>query len=175
MLRTLSATLLLLATTGAAAQMVESVYVASNSVKVSVNKDDFAQRAEYTAPTIKFPDLGGFALVAMIKVRGQTKGPIIVGSISYNGEWRRYNQAILRGGETVEATFADREVISCRGSRYSGCSLREGFEVRPTKDQIAKYAEAGVLKIQMRAQAGQPVLMDIPVTYFDAVSEAAIK
>lgn len=167
--------LLLFSASPVAAQMVESTYVASNGVKVSVNSDDFAQRAEYTAPSIDFPSLSGFALVALVKKNGKLSGPMVVGSIMYRGEWRRYNQAILRGGEAVDATFGDRDVVSCSGSRYGGCSLREGFEVRPTKEQIIKYAEGGTLKIQMRPQSGDAVLMEIPISYFDAINEAASK
>jgi hypothetical protein len=157
----------------AQAEGVKSTLSASNGVEVSLFADEFAGRYEYTAPTINFPNLSGFALVASVVQNGVAKPPEIVGSVMYNGEWRRYYSAILRGGESVDSTFNDRDVVSCRGSRYSGCSLREGFALRPTKAQIAKYAVDGKLQIQLRAQAGDAVLVDIPVSYIDAISEVA--
>jgi hypothetical protein len=155
------------------AQSVKSTIQAANGVEVTVHSDEFAARYEYTAPTIDFPNLGGFALVART-VRGKETTPIqVVGSIMYNGDWRRYHSAILKGGEEVQATFNDRDVVSCRGSRYSGCSLREGFRLAPTDQQIKKYAEDGQLQIQLRAAAGEAMLVTIPVTYFEAVKEVA--
>lgn len=157
----------------AEAQSVKSIVIASNGTQLTLYSDDFAQRYEYTAPSIDFEGMGGFALVAKV-VKAKVTLPLeIVGSIMYRGEWRRYSAAILKGGESVDASFNDKDVVSCSGSRYGGCSLREGFSLKPTQAQIIKYSEGGVLQIQLRAAAGEAVLVSVPVAYIDAVNEVA--
>lgn len=157
----------------AVAQSEKSTRVASNGTEVTIYSDSFADRYEYSAPAIDLPDLGGYALVAKI-VKGGVAGPLeIVGSIMYRGDWRYYSSAILRGGESVVATFDNRKVVSCSGSRYGGCSLREGFRVLPTAAQIAKFGQNGAFDIQIRAQAGPAVIISVPLTYIAAVNEIA--
>lgn len=145
-----------------------------NGVVVTAYVDDLADKKQYTAPIINFPNLGGFALVAQV-VRAGTVGPLeIVGSVMYRGDWRFYSSAILRGGAPVEAIFNDRKVVSCSGSRYSrGCSMREGFSIRPSAAQIAEFAQNGELQIQLRASQGEAVIVTIPTSYFEAVNQVA--
>ncbi|MEE2795623.1 MAG: hypothetical protein VX512_12395 [Pseudomonadota bacterium] len=154
------------------AQSVKTETEASNGVQLTIHRDDFAGRSEITAPSLSAGPLG-FAFVATITQNGKPGPLMIVGSVSYSGEWRYYNSAILRGGEAVEGIFNDRDVVSCRGSRYSGCSLREGFQLLPSAEQIEKYALNGMLSIQLRARSGAPVVLEIPVSHIEAVIEAA--
>lgn len=154
-------------------QSERSEVVTSLGIPVTVYSDEFAERYEYTAPVINIAGRSSFALVARVKQNTEVKPLQVVGSIAYRGDWRRYGRAILRGGEEVNAEFGDREVISCRGSRYGGCSMREGFTLFPTEAQIAEYSSDGLLKIQLRAAAGESVIVEIPLRYIDAVNEAA--
>ena len=75
MIRVVLAVSLALATP-AFAQMVKSEITVSNGTVVSVNSDDFAGRYEYTAPTIRFDNRNGFALVAAIKEGGEVEAII---------------------------------------------------------------------------------------------------
>lgn len=158
--------------TASHAQMAKSEKAASNGVEISVNSDDFAGRYEYTAPTIRFKD--GFALIAIIKEGEEVRGPYIMGNMMYSDQsWRRYDQAILRGGEKVDAVFADRDVISCRGSRYSGCTYSEGFQITLSADQLRRLSEVGTLDIQLKGVPGSEVILTVPASYFAAVKEVA--
>lgn len=160
--------------TPALAQMVKSSVTAANGVEVSVHSDDFAGRYEYTAPTIKFGGGDGFAIIAAIRQNGTVKGPFISGSIMYTDrEWRRYSQAILRGGEAVDATFGDRDVVSCRGSRYSGCTYREGFQIELGEAQRQRLASEGSLQIQLKGSPGSELILDVPASYFSAIEETS--
>lgn len=174
MKKTIIALFALFVSSPLAAQMIESRVTASNGVTVTLNSDEFAGRFEYTAPSIKFGNGQAFALVASIKEKGQAREPFITGSIMYSDRtWRMYNQAILRGGETVDAVFADRDVVSCRGSRYSGCSYSEGFQLKPTAAQISKYAVDGFLAIQLKGSPGSELILEVPVEYLSAVKEVS--
>lgn len=160
----------------ASAEPVKSEYTASNGVVVTVYTDDFAGRAEYTAPSVDLPNIGGFALVAKVKTSGKSDPTYITGTVSYRGDWRFYNAAIARGGEQLKATFNDRDVASCSGSRYgAGCSLSEGFRVYPTADQLSKYTNNGLFEFQLRSARGEDTIFAIPVSYFAAVEEVAGK
>lgn len=148
----------------------ETQYTASNGVVVDVNSDEFAGRAEYSAPSIKLQgDVTGAALVAIIKKAG-TEGPLHVqGFAMYNGDWRYYDKAVFRGGESVNFTRTHSNVGSCR----YGCTLTEGFNFQITPEQLAKYSEGGVVTIQVRsAKTTKHYLIEMPVSYFDAVQEA---
>ena len=152
------------------AQMVKSQRGASNGIIVSVSSDDFAGRYEYSAPAIRFKD--GFALVAIIKESGKARGPYLMGSMVYTDRaWRRYEQAILRGGEKVEAIFGDRNVVSCSGSRYVGCTYSEGFQISLSTEQKARMFEAGSIEIQLKGVPGSEVVLTVPASYFSAVEE----
>ena len=154
-----------------AAQAVRSEVTTSNGIVVTVYADEFAGRYEYSAPSINF-DSNSFALVMAVNRNGEVGDVMIGGSIFYSGDWRFYNSAILRGGEEVAGVFEDRDVVSCRGSRYSrGCSVREGFRLMPTDEQIAQYAENGVLAIQLRSRSSNAIVVNIPVAHIEAVRE----
>jgi hypothetical protein len=151
----------------------ETKMTASNGVVIDVNGDDFSNRYEYSAPSAKPDDGEGFFLVAAIDKNGTKTGVMATGSIYYNGEWRFYDQALFRGGESAPGVFGDREVVSCRGSRYSqGCSLREGFQINLTDALVQKHAVNGNVQVQLRAKGLYPVMITIPISYYTAVKEA---
>lgn len=154
------------------AQSVKSVVASSNGVDVTVYSDDFAQRYEYTAPSISMAE--GFVLVAAIKKAGSITPAYATGTIMYSGEWRRYTNAIFRGGDPAKFTVTDRNVGRCSSSRYSrpSCTLSEGFDISFTAADVKKYSQDGILAIQLRAQDTSTVLVNIPVSYIDAVNEA---
>lgn len=161
--------LIAMVSAAAQAQQTKTNVLAKNGVQVEVLADDFAGRAEYTAPTIRLPEDGGFVIVAALKQQGKATSVMAVGSIYYEGDWRRYDRAIFRGGEKVDATFDDRDVVTCSGSRYRGCTLREGFQLAPTPAQIQRHTEDGRILIQLSAGGISPVMLSIPVSYFEAV------
>jgi hypothetical protein len=156
----------------ATAQSVKSEVTASNGVIVTVYADDFANRYEYTAPVINFPD--GFGLVARIVRPGTVPKTNIQGSFSYRGEWRRYSTALFRGGAEASYNAGSRDVVSCSGSRYGGgCNLRESFSIDLSPAQIRDHAQDGVIDIQVRAQDTSTALLKIPASYIEAVNEVA--
>lgn len=153
----------------AAAQSVESEIKASNGVVIELNADDFANRYEYTTPTIKLPQ--GFAFVAKIDRPGSTRGLHISGGFVYSGEWRRYSSALYRGGVAADFQSTDRDVVSCRGSRDSGCILSETFRIELPQSAIDKYSANGSLDIQVRAQDASSVMISIPMEHIEAIKE----
>lgn len=158
----------------AAGQSEKSTLVASNGVSISLNADEFADRYEYTAPDIEIPESRSVAWVGRVKVRGEWLPLQIGGLAAYQGDWRYYDQAILRGGEELTAHFTDRSVISCAGSsrRYGqGCLLSESFMILPTRAQIERYAEDGVLAVQIRSRRGQSMTINVPLDYVAALDE----
>lgn len=171
----LSAALLAVCVVPAAqAQMVESHVTASNGVVVDVNSDDFAGRAEYTSPSIKFKAAegsgSGSVLVAKIK-KASALGPLIVdGFIVYSGDWQYFESAVYRGGDPVDFKRTGGEVGSCR----YGCTLTESFRMNITPADVKKHAEGGVVIVQIRAtKNGNTALISIPASYLDAVQEVA--
>ncbi|WP_140419448.1 hypothetical protein [Sphingobium sp. Z007] len=144
---------------------------ASNGVEVSVNSDEFAGRHEYTAPLIKLPD--GFVLVAGVKKAGISGAAFLTGYLAYIGEWRRYSSALYRGGNPAKFTNTSREVGRCHSSRYSRptCTLSEGFKIEVSAEDIRQHAQNGTLSIQVRADDTSTVMLEVPVSYFDAVNE----
>lgn len=158
---------LLCVTTGFAA---DTTITAKNGVKISLHVDQFADRYEYSAPSIDFklPNGGGhgFVLVAAIKHAGNVTGPLIEGNVYYESDWRRYYQAIFKGGAAASFTNTDRSVVICDGGN---CTLSEGFRIEPTEQEIHKYASDGVLAIQVRSQNADAFILRIPVTYLDAI------
>lgn len=147
---------------------------ASNGVIIDVNSDAFANRYEYTAPAIKFSEDGSsdgmsFALVAAIKKGGAPTRRYVTGAVYYRGEWHRYSSAVFKGGDPAPFVNTSRDVLSCR----YGCSYTEGFNLDITPEQVAKYSEGGVLQVQLRALSSNTAIVSIPVSYFEAVSEAS--
>jgi len=164
----------LAAASPAFSQAQELHVTASNGIIVDVNADDFANRYEYSAPPIRFgPDSTSFALVARIK-RAEGASPVhIEGVIYYRGDWRFYEQALYRGGGAATYRRVGGEVVSCSGSRYGGCSLSESFHLDFTPAEVRAHAENGTLTVQLRARSGEPMMLDIPVSYIDAVTEVS--
>ena len=159
----------------AIAQSVKSIVAASNGVEITVYSDEFANRFEYSAPSIKLND--GFALVATVKKAGVVPPAHITGAMVYSGEWRHYNSAIFRGGDAAEFTVTDRKVGRCSSYRYSGpsCTLSEGFRIELAPSDIQKHAQNGILAIQIRAQDTSTAIIEVPVSYIDAVNEVAAR
>lgn len=157
----------------AEAQSVKSTVTASNGVAVTVYADEFANRYEYTAPSITAGD--GFVLVATVKKAGVAPPPHLTGAFIYSGEWRRYNSAIFRGGSPAKFIEESRNVGRCSSSRYSrpSCTLTESFKIELTPTDIAKHAENGKVAIQVRAQDTSTTIIEVPVAYIDAVNEVA--
>jgi len=156
------------------AQAVESHVTASNGVVVDVNSDEFANRYEYSAPIIKFSVGSGavesFALVAKVKKSGALSGLMIQGNIYYNGEWHYYTSALFKGGDPVDFAEGSKEVLNCS----YGCSFTEGFVIKLKPTDIAKHAENGTLAVQIRpARSTEIALLQIPVSYINAVNEVA--
>jgi hypothetical protein len=159
----------------ARAQSVRSEVTASNGVAVTVYADDFADRYEYSSPVINFPNLGGFMMVSRVKRAGTMTPVEVVGAIMYNGEWRFYTTALYRGGVAADYTREGGSVNTCAGSRYRGCSLTEQFRLNFTAQDVAQHAENGVLPVQVRAQQGDPVMLEIPIAHIEAVTEVSAR
>lgn len=158
------------------AQSVKSEVVASNGTPITLYADEFADRYEYSTPTIEIPNLGGFYFAARVN-RSDTLGPIrIVGSLMYDGEWRYFTSAIFKGGREATATFTDKEVVSCRGSRFGrGCSYREGFSITIQETELREFAENEVITLQLRSRSSENQLISIPLRHFAALKEVAIR
>lgn len=173
-MRTLILAVAFVFSASAVAQSVKSTVQTSTGIDVTLYSDEFADRYEYTSPSVEIPGTQGIAMVAYIKSAGTVRGPEIIGSVVYRGEWRRYNSAILRGGKELSADFGSRDVISCRGSRYSsGCLLSEQFRVRLTTEEWESVLQSGKLEMQLRAYSGPAVMVTIPARHYRALLEAA--
>jgi len=119
---------------------------------------------------------GGNAMVAKI-IRSDSAGGLTVqGFIHYRGEWRRYASAVYRGGDAADFTSTGRDVISCSGSRYGGCSLSESFIIQLPSQAIEERAVDGKIDIQIRGDAGadNPIIT-IPLSHVIAVQEASAR
>ena len=168
-----SAALCLMLATAAMAE--EKIVPASNGVEITVNSDEFADRYEYSAPVIRFGSSGqdsGFVLLAAVKSADRLSAPYISGYIYYSDDWRRYSRAIFKGGAEASFKELDRNVVSCRSKP---CSLSEGFRVDVTDQQIKQHASDGKLSIQIRSQSANNFIIEVPVSYFDAIKEVSQK
>lgn len=156
-----------------AGQAVKSTVTASNGVEVTVYSDEFANRYEYSAPSIDVSD--GFVLVATVKSGGKAPPPYLAGSFVYSGEWRRYHAALFRGGDPAEFIERGRDVGRCHSSRYSrpSCTLSESFRIELTPEQIKKHGQDGKIAVQVRAQDTTATVIEVPIAYIDAVNEVA--
>jgi len=163
---------IVIATSPVTAQAVKSQITASNGVIVDLNADDFANRYEYSAPSIDFPGSpSGFVFVGKVKRAGVLGDLTLQGSIMYGGDWRYYSTALYKGGDSADYITMKREVIGCH---YGSCSFSESFMINISPKDIAKHAENGVLMIQIRArESPEAVMLQIPTTYIDAVNEIA--
>lgn len=151
----------------------KSSIMASNGVAVTVYSDSFANSYEYDSPEVKFKadgdQIGSLAFVSVTKKGGVTTSPTLAVMITYGGDWHHYNSAIFRGGENIDTTVADRRVMSCR----YGCSFIETLHLKPTKAQIQKYTENGIIPIQVRSESSHTAIVEVPASYFAAVEELA--
>lgn len=149
----------------------DTTVTAKNGIKVSVHSDQFADRYEYSAPSIDFKlpngQGHGFVLVAAIKHAGKITGPLIEGYVYYEGDWRHYYRAIFKGGKKATFTNTAQKVVTCAGG--DDCTLSEGFMIEPTEEQVHKYASGGTLDFQVRSQNADNFILHIPVTYLQAV------
>jgi len=157
----------------ASAQMVESKVTASNGIVIEINKDDFAGRAEYGASFEKLvgssSQTGQFVVAKIINPNSKPRVSV-QGFVGYRGEWHHYDNAIFKGGEAVEFINTKKDVVSCR----YGCSYSESFIAFPTTEQITKYAENGVLPIQIRGRSsGNTLLLNVPISHIAAINEVA--
>jgi hypothetical protein len=162
----------MLTATGASAEMQKSQFTASNGIVVDVNSDDFAGRAEYSAPVIRFsPDNGGtgIALVARTRNAGALGELNVQGFVMYSGDWRFYGSAIFKGGAPAKFKSLGHKVGSCR----YGCTLTENFLVELTPAEVEKHAEGGMLPLQIRGRSSDTAIIQVPVSYLKAVLEVA--
>lgn len=168
-----AAVALVAAASPAAAQAVKSVVTASNGVPVTVYSDEFANRYEYTAPSVQADE--AFVLVATVKKGGVAPPAELSGAIIYSGEWRRYTSALFKGGDPAKFVEEGRDVGRCSSSRYTraSCTLTESFKIELTPAEVQKHAQDGKLAIQIRAQDTSATILEIPTAYIDAVNEVA--
>ncbi len=143
---------------------------APNGVVLTVYADDFADNYEYSSPDVDIPGTQGKAWVSRTKKQGTWSEEKLVAYISYRGDWRYFNGAILRGGEALTTIEGGRDVVSCANSRYgSGCLLSEVLLIEVTPDQIARHAVDGKLALQLSASRGSDIVLEVPVSYFEAL------
>ena len=151
------------------AHAAETKVTAANAVEVTINSDDFSERYEYVAPDIPIKEGGvsGSFFVAAVK-KGKTPAiDAYQGFVIYSGDWRFYNSAVFRGGDVAKYTRTTGEVVSCR----YGCTLSEKFTIDLSPAEIVKYANDGIIQVQVRAQNTQTFMISIPVSYIEAVNE----
>ncbi|WP_417659619.1 hypothetical protein [Pseudidiomarina sp.] len=161
----------LFAVSATSAKSQEKSISASNGVTVSVTEDSFAERFEFTAPTLEWELENGdkiVAIVAAIKEPKKRVPPFITGFIAYEDDWRRYSKAIFRGGDEVNFESVSRDVLTC-SSRP--CTLVESFNINLTPAQIERHKKNNELVMQVRGGASSNFLISIPVDYLEAVQE----
>ncbi|GGB21362.1 hypothetical protein GCM10011380_08660 [Sphingomonas metalli] len=162
---------LLVAHSTADAQAVRSEVTASNGVPIVVYSDDFAQRYEYTSPSIKAGD--GQISVAAVRKAGVTTPIELSGFFVYTGDWRRYSSAIFKGGDPAKFIVRGRDVGRCFSSRYSrpSCTLSESFAIVLSPVELKAHDDGGTIAVQLRADDTTTVIFQVPVSYFKAVAE----
>jgi hypothetical protein len=153
--------------TTANAQAVKSEVTASNGVKITVYSDSFANRFEFTAPTVKSDPVN--LMVATVKKGGTVSAIKLEGFAVYSGEWKKYNSAIFKGGDAAKFTTTQRRVGSCSSS----CTLIEEFNIAITPAEVKAHAENGIVALQVRSQTAEASIVEIPVSYFEAINEVA--
>lgn len=154
-------------------EAVKSVVTASNGVEVTVYSDDFANRKEFSAPSVKVEN--GQVLVAAIN-KGGLKGTVeLTGFFIYSGEWRRYNSALYKGGDAAKFVSTGRDVGRCSSSRYSrpSCTLTENFVINISPSEIKAHDVGGIVAIQVRAEDTSTAIFEVPTAYIKAVAEVA--
>lgn len=156
------------------AESVKGSMTASNGLTLTTYIDDFAGRAEYSSPPMKFKMDTGYmesiAFVSRTKQNGEWTPVQLIVLAAYRGDWRFYDSAIFRGGEKAEFLSVDRKVLSCSGSRYGGaCSHSESMYITVTPEQLSKYGENGMLPIQIRGRAAGGNVVQVPVAHFEAM------
>lgn len=165
---------LLMATPALAAK---SDVTASNGVKIHINKDEFNEKSEFTSDDIDFGSEAitswnrSFFIVAARRKDGRPAEDVFIqGATIYRDDWHNYDVATYRGGDPVDATFGDHEVLSCKGG--GKCLLSEMFTIHFSKADIEKHARNGMLDIKLGSNSSteEPVLR-IPVEVIDAVRE----
>jgi hypothetical protein len=158
----------------ALAEPVKSQVIAGNGVTLNLSNDEFAGRREYSAPGVDF-SINDFPVTSTI-IATRTKNGGVFGAtqlsflVVYQGEWHRYINVIFKGGEQATFVPIDRKVMSCAGSRYSGCTYMEMFRVQVSPAQLAKYGENGELKMQMTAAAAPDKIVSFPVASIQALN-----
>lgn len=65
-------------------------------------------------------------------------------SVSYRGDWRVYRSANILGGEILDFTQIDSNVISCADSELTGCRISEDFAVNLTQMQFTNATQHGL-------------------------------
>ena len=145
-------------------QAVKSTVAAANGVVVDVYSDDFAARKEFTSPEVKAGD--GQIMASPIELSG---------FFVYSGEWRRYSNAVFKGGDVANFISTGRDVGRCSSSRYSrpSCTLSESFKIALTPADIRSHNIDGVVAIQIRADDTSAVIFEVPMAYFTAVADVA--
>lgn len=156
------------------AQRARQTVIASNGIEVSLYGDEFDAHREFGGPPIRDGDATYFASV----VRPNT-GPLrfAIGAIvSYRApRWRFYDGASFRGGEAASFMSAGREVLSCRGSRYGGCSYMESFQIEITQSQLDQYGQGGVLTLKVGSHGTDEIMLNVPLDHFTAAREVAMR
>ncbi|MEN5176341.1 hypothetical protein [Brevundimonas diminuta] len=158
----------------ASAQSVKSTQTSSSGTPITIYADEFAERFEYTSPSIESGD--GQMMVARTD-KGQDKGNVkLIGFFVYSGDWRYYDSALFRGGARANFQEAGRDVGRCHSSRYSrpSCTLTEQFSISVSPEEIAQHSRDGKLDIQVRSgRSTETAIFSVPTAYFDAVREVA--
>lgn len=168
----------------AGAQSVSKKVTASNGVVIDVREDSFAQVFDYIAPEIRFEVesspktwIGTWAVLFKRRSGGELSLYNYQGQFGYSDSaWRTYDNAVYRGGASVSYTRTDSEVARCYnnlGNYGDVCTYVEKFGLVISDDELANYAENGTLQIQVRPQRGNPVLLSIPVSHFEAIADVS--
>jgi hypothetical protein len=159
-------------TAPANAEPVRSEVLASDTTKVTVYSDEFADRYEYTGPSVAVlarDRTEGMVMVARKRAGGVSTPIYVTGFVMYPRDWRHYSTAVLRGGAALDFEKTGSDVNCYRSS----CTLTESFRFQITPEQIAAHAVDGKISIQVRAQSTDTLMIHIPVNHFTAVEEVS--
>ena len=155
------------------AATVKSQYTAPNGVVIDVQADDFAGRKEYSSPFVEFQSDGegghGKAIVGEVFDNGKLLGMTVQGYIFYSGDWRFYSTAIFRGGQAANFHRTGSDVVDC----HYGCTMSENFLIDITPAEARAHATGGIVGIQVRGTSSHTALLNIPLSYFEAVASLA--
>ena len=169
----------------AATPNVSSMSPSDIEQKVLVNNSEFDANIRLTGMNLKKVEESGF-LTGYDYINYMTRSWVnketssvthqVYISIAYAaGGWRFYNSATLKGGDPLEFTSINRDVVGCQGGTYvSSCNYKETIGINLTDDFLQSKSDDGI-SFRISSQSGKENVLNIPSNYLQGYLTAVKK